>query len=95
MKLLFFFWIVYTMCLLGTVYLRFKMIYILEENGFAISKFASYITVINKFSLNNNQHKIKRLRPKKMKLFITVAYISYYLSLFIMLTIILFMVLNM
>ncbi len=94
MKLLIFFLIVYTACLLWTVYLRFKMIFILEENGITISKFASYITVINKFSLNNNHHRIKRLQPKRMRLFITVAYISYYLSVAITLAIILFMIFN-
>jgi len=94
MGLLFFFWIVYTICLLWTVFLRFKMIYILEENGFTISKFASYITVINKFSLNNNQKRIKKLRPKRMRLFITVAYMSYYLSVIISLTVILFIIFN-
>lgn len=94
MGLLFFFWIVYTICLLWTVFLRFKMIYILEENGFTISKFASYITVVNKFSLKNNQHKIKKLRPKRMRLFITVAYMSYYLAAAIMLVVILFMIFN-
>jgi len=94
MRLLFFFWIVYTICLLWTVFLRFKMIYILEENGFTISKFASYITVINKFSLNNNQKRIKKLRPKRMRLFITVAYMSYYLSVIISLTVILFIIFN-
>lgn len=70
------------------------MIYILEENGFTISKFASYITVINKFSLNNNQKRIKKLRPKRMRLFITVAYMSYYLSVIISLTVILFIIFN-
>lgn len=94
MKLLIFLWIVYTSCLLGTVYFRSKMIYILEENGFTISKFASYITVINKFSLNNNQKRIKKLRPKRMRLFITVAYMSYYLSVIISLTVILFIIFN-
>lgn len=70
------------------------MIYVLEENGFAISKFASYITVINMVSLKNKQHKIKRSRPKRMRLFITVAYVSYYLAVAITLAIILFMIFN-
>ena len=69
--------------------LRYKMIYILEENGFSISKFAPYITVLNKFSLMNNQHRIKKLRPKRMNLFIKAAYISYYLAIVIILVVIL------
>lgn len=89
MKLVVVLWIICAVLALGSSFLRYKMIYILEENGFSISKFSSYITVLNKFTLMNNQHRIKKLRPKRMNLFIKAAYISYYLAIVILLVVIL------
>ena len=56
------------------------MIFILEENNITISKLASYTTVLNKFSLEKSLGKINRLAPRKINLFIKMAYLLLYLT---------------
>jgi len=80
-------WVIYSICFIGTLYFRYKIIFILEENGASVSKLAPYTILINKFSLMKNRGKINKFAPKKIDLFIRMAYISYYLATVILLVV--------
>jgi hypothetical protein len=74
--------IIWGICFIGIIvssYIRFKLIYLLEENGERISKFAPHLTVYNKISLMMATHQeIVGISPQKLKSLLKAAYILYY-----------------
>ncbi len=60
------------------------MIYVLEEHGMRISKFAHMIIVINKFKGLLRTQDVEELSPNFKKYAVTMAWICWYLAMSIL-----------
>lgn len=66
------------------MYLRYKMIYVLEEHGVRISKFAHMNIVIHKFKGLLWRQDVAELSPNFKKYAVTVAWICWYSAMLIL-----------
>ena len=81
------FWVIfaiYSILFVVLTYLRYKMIFILEENGVRISKFAPFNLVVNKFRKLIRKQDVKELSPTFRKYAVRVAYICWYSAMLIL-----------
>lgn len=81
------FWIffaIYTILFVVLMYLRYKMIFILEEHGVRISKFAHMNIVIHKFKGLLWRQDVAELSPNFKKYAVTVAWICWYSAMLIL-----------
>ena len=81
------FWIffaIYTILFVVLMYLRYKMIFILEEHGVRISKFAPINAVIVKFRRLLQAQDVEELSPKFKKYAVKVAWICWYSAMLIL-----------
>lgn len=74
----------YAILCMVLMYLRYKMIYVLEEHGMRISKFAHMNTVINKFKGLLRTQDVEELSPNFKKYAVTMAWICWYLAMSIL-----------
>ena len=81
------FWVffaIYTILFVVLMYLRYKMIFILEEHGVRISKFAPVNTVIVKFRRLLQTQDVEELSPNFKRYAIKVAWICWYSAMIIL-----------
>lgn len=81
------FWVffaIYTILFVVLMYLRYKMIFILEEYGVRISKFAPVNTVIVKFRRLLQTQDVEELSPNFKRYAIKVAWICWYSAMIIL-----------
>ena len=74
----------YVILCMVLMYLRYKMIYVLEEHGVLISKFAHINTVIHKFKELLQTQDVPELSPNFKKYAVKVAWICWYSAMLIL-----------
>jgi len=77
-----------------SIYLHFKMIFLLEENGVRISKLSSPFTVLNKFSSSIKRQELRWITYQQAKTYIILAKISFSLFIMIIIGLLLLIILN-
>ena len=75
---------IYSILFVVLTYLRYKMIFILEEHGMRISKFAPINAVIVKFSRLLQAQDVEELSPKFKKYAVTIAWTCWYSAMLIL-----------
>ena len=81
------FWVIfaiYAILFVVLMYLRYKMIFILEEHGVRISKFAPVNTVFVQFRRLLQAEDVEELSPNFKKYAVTVAWICWYSAMLIL-----------
>ena len=67
-------------CFFVSIFLHYKMIFLLEENGVRISKLSDPFTVLNKFSSLRNRQDLKMVTPKQARTYYILAKTGLYLT---------------
>ena len=81
------FWVIfaiYAILFVVLMYLRYKMIFILEEHGVRISKFAHMNIVIHKFKGLLWRQDVAELSPNFKKYAVTIAWTCWYSAMLIL-----------
>ncbi len=67
-------------CFFVNIFLHYKMIFLLEENGVRISKLSDPFTVLNKFSSLRNRQDLKMVTPKQTRTYYILAKTGLYFT---------------
>lgn len=81
------FWVIfaiYAILFVVLMYLRYKMIFILEEHGVRISKFAPVNTVVVQFRRLLQTQDVEELSPNFKKYAVTIAWTCWYSAMLIL-----------